>query len=189
MNASRLLAILLLLVGAHTAQAMRCDTSLTHSGDYEFQVRDRCGEPFWVETHYRADIYGSDVQQIERDVVYTAWFYNFGPNRLIVRLLFRDGRLVREETLGRGVAEIGDSCGDIGRLARGLSSGELVAYCGAPQSRYEQPGYVTRRLAPGVIRQDEDHREDWIYDLGDADFVFVAHVANGLVEGVERTRR
>jgi len=178
------LCLLILLAAAPAAHALRCGTRLVGNGDYDIQVRDRCGEPYWIEDHYQYVVAGSGSPvEIVQQVVYTAWFYNFGSNRLLVRLLFRDGRLVHEETLTRGVDEIGDSCGET-KMTTGISSGELVAYCGLPLSRNAQPILQTWPAGPGVYRQVENYREDWIYDLG-GNFLRVLHLLNGRVDSVE----
>lgn len=189
MNTHRLLSIvaLLLLVAAPAAHALRCGNRLLSSGDFEFQVRERCGNPYWIEQHYQTLIAGDDGVEIVQPVEYSAWFFNFGANRLLVRLLFRDGRLVREETLDRGVAELGSAC-SAARLREGVSSGELVAYCGEPSSRYVQPTLVSRRISAGLYRQSDSYREDWTYDFG-GDTVYLLHLARGRVEGVELVSR
>jgi hypothetical protein len=182
------IAVLILLLAAEpSAHALRCGNLLVHEGDYEVQVRDRCGDPYWIEDHYQFVVSGPETLQSVQQVVYTAWFYNFGSNRLLVRILFRDGHLVREDTLGRGVQEIGDSCGPA-KFDRGTSSGELVAYCGEPVSREALPDTVVRRLGPGVYSERDDYREDWIYDLGD-NFLYVAHLRNGHVDSTEHIAR
>ena len=177
----------LALACAPCAHALRCGNDLTHSGDYEFQIRARCGEPFWSESHYRIEAFGSKDLRVEREVRYTDWFYNFGTSQFMVRMQFRDGQLAAEEKLGRGVEEIGAGC-DGSRLLRGWSSGELVAYCGEPAQRYEHYATIERRVAHHAYTQDEDVSEDWIYDFG-GDLVYVAHLINGRVSYVEGRRR
>lgn len=188
MNLIRLLGSLLLLCAAMpAAQAMRCGNDLTHTGDYEFQVRYRCGEPLWIESHAKIESFGNKELRVEREVQYEDWFYNFGSSQFMVHAVFRDGQLLSEEKLGRGVDEVGAGC-EPARFGRGLSSGELVAYCGEPATRYVQPGTITRRVARGVYAQDDDYREDWIYDFG-GDSVYVAHLFDGRLNYFERRRR
>jgi hypothetical protein len=189
MTSSRwlLLVGLILLACAPAAHALRCGTRLVSNGDLEFQVRERCGSPYWIEQHYQILVAGDEAVEIAQPVEYSAWFFNFGANRLLVRLLFRDGRLVREETLDRGVAELGSAC-NAARLRAGVSSGELVAYCGEPASRYVQPTLVSRRVSAGIYRQSDSHREDWTYDFG-GDSVYLLHLTCGHVEDVELVSR
>jgi hypothetical protein len=190
MNTSGRLSLcaLLLFAIAPAAHALRCGSRLTGNGDYDFQVRDRCGEPYWIEDHYRLIVTGADspLQNVQQ-IVYTAWFYNFGPSRLMVRFLFRDGRLLREDTLGYGVNNLGDSCSPT-KLISGMSSGELVAYCGQPLSRNGQQGSTLRRIAPGAYSESDNYLEDWVYDLG-GDFLYVMHLRNGHSESVEHVHR
>jgi hypothetical protein len=188
MTATRWFAfIALLFAAAPAAHALRCGSDLIKPGEYDFQVRDRCGDPYWIEEHYQVIVNGTDALQTQQQIVYTAWFYNFGSNRLLVRILFRDGHLLREETLGRGVDDLGDSCG-AARLTGGISSGELVAYCGEPLSRNTQPGTLVRRLGPGTYSETDDYREDWVYDLS-GDFLYVVHLRNGHAGAVEQVHR
>lgn len=179
--------LLLLMAGAVPAQAMRCGNDLTHGGDYEFQVRNRCGAPLWVEDHYKIERIGNKEQSIEREVHFTDWYYNFGASQFMVHVQFRDGQLVSEEKLGRGVDEVGSAC-DSALRGHGFSSGELVAYCGEPASRNTHAGAITRRIASGVHETDEVDREEWIYDLG-GDWVYVAHLYDSRLNYVERRRR
>ena len=152
------IGLLLLFAVAPAAHALRCGTRLVSSGDQDFQVRERCGNPYWIEDHYQTVVAGDERIEIAQPTQYSAWFFNFGANRLLVRLLFRDGRLVREETLNRGVDELGAACSPV-RLSEGISSGELVAYCGEPTSRRVEPALITRRWRQSV-QPDESYRED-----------------------------
>ena len=189
MNTQRLLlgVGLLLMAIAPTAHALRCGNRLVTAGAPDFQVRDYCGAPYWIERHFHTLMAGDERVEIAEPVEYSAWYFNFGANRLLVRLVFRDGRLVREDTLDRGVAELGSACAPA-RLSQGISSGELVAYCGEPSSRREKPLLVTRRIAAGLYQQSDIHREDWTYDFG-GDFVYLLHLARGFVESVEQLPR
>jgi hypothetical protein len=51
---------------------------------------------------HRATHRGATVSASRVSVEVQTWTYNFGPTRLMRRLTFRDGRLVRVETLGVG---------------------------------------------------------------------------------------
>lgn len=189
MKSSRWLAIAVLLLLAVTpaAHALRCGNRLVTEGEFDFQVRERCGDPYWIEEHYQTLVAGDEQVEVVQPVEYSAWFFNFGANRLLVRLLFRDGRLVREDALGRGVDELGNSCAPA-RLSEGISSGELIAYCGQPASRRAQPVLVSRRVGPSLYRQSEGYREDWVYDFGGA-LVYMLHLARGVVQSVESLPR
>ena len=105
MSSPRLLICigLLLCALAPAAHALRCGTRLVTKGATDFQVRERCGNPYWIEAHYQVLVAGDERVEVAEPVEYSAWYFNFGSNRLLVRLLFRDGRHVREDALGRGV--------------------------------------------------------------------------------------
>jgi Protein of unknown function (DUF2845) len=164
--ALRLLALLAALLATAPAQALRCNGRLVDTGDHAVQVERRCGEPYWIETYSEWLVVGENralERRIERQL--EAWYYNFGPDRLLHRLLFVDGRLVRDDTLGYGVSEIGARC-NYDSLDRGLSIGEVVARCGLPASQNRRYGLVTLRDDSGLAREREARRDEWIYDPG-----------------------
>lgn len=181
--------ILAFLASAPSAFALRCDSRLVQTGDADFQVRERCGAPYWIDRFVDTEVVGAGRPvELQKDVPIEVWYYNFGPRRLIARLVFRDGRMVGEESLGYGVDEIGEACGPNLPLA-GMSAGEVYARCGEPQSRRVSNGYVVRRPAPGIERWRDLRDEDWTYDFGDNRFLRVLHLRNGRVESVESMRR
>ena len=180
-----LLLILALLLASQDAFAMRCGNRIISDGTQDFQVRDRCGEPFWTDRYTNVDVIGAygPLEQ-QRSVQFAVWYYNFGPRQLMRRLVFRDGLLLREDTLGYGVNEIGDDCNP-NRQLDGLSAGELVARCGEPASRRSETDTIVRRPTPGVEQWRDQRREEWIYDFGERRFVRVVRLIDGRVTGVD----
>ena len=184
----RTLLLLALLLAALPAYALRCGSRVVTRDDRDLLVRDRCGAPYFTDEMVTVDVYGADGP-VERQVenVYEAWYYNFGPRKLMVRLLFLNGRLQREDTLGYGVNAIGDSC-SLDSYPSGMSAGEIVAYCGLPASRTEQREAVIRRSGP-LERYRPERRETWTYDLGDSRFLRVLTIQNGRLQDVSTERR
>ncbi len=182
------LAFLALLASA-PATAMRCGNRLVSDGAQDFQVRERCGEPFWSDRYTDVIVIGRDgpVEQ-QREVQYEVWYYNFGPRQLMRRLVFRDGLLAQEDTLGYGVDRIGEDC-DPNRLFDGLDTGELVARCGEPASRRSRTDTLVRRPAAGIERWRDRRREEWIYDFGEQRNMRLLHVVDGRVEAAESLAR
>ena len=87
------LALLAALLAAAPAQGLRCDGRLVGTGDHAVQVERRCGEPYWIERYSECLVVGENQaleRRIERQL--DAWYYHFGPDRLLHRLLFIDGR-------------------------------------------------------------------------------------------------
>ncbi len=185
----RLLPILALLLASSSAFAMRCGNRLVSDGDRDFQVRDRCGVPFWTDQYTQVEVVGAygPLEQ-QRAVDFDVWYYNFGPRQLMRRLVFRDGRLVREDTLGYGVNEIGADC-DPNRLLDGLSAGELIARCGEPASRRIESDTVVRRPLRGVEQWRDQRREEWVYDFGDRRLLRLVQLVDGRVTGVDALPR
>jgi hypothetical protein len=183
------LLALCLLLASPAAQALRCGNRLVVDGARDYQVRERCGDPYWSEHDVRVEIVGRDgALELQREVQFDVWYYNFGPRQLLRRLEFRDGRLVHEGTLGYGVDEIGASC-DANLLVEGLATGELVARCGEPASRRSLTDTVVRRPAPGIEQWQGVQREEWVYDFGDRRLVRILQVLDGRVRDIERAPR
>jgi hypothetical protein len=184
-----LLPILVLMLASSNAFALRCGTRLVDNGDRDFQVRDRCGEPFWTDRYVNVEIVGAyGPLEHQSSVQFDVWYYNFGPRQLMHKMVFRDGVLFRDDTLGYGVNEIGDDCNENG-LFDGFSAGELFARCGEPASRRSQTDTIVRRPVRGIEQWRDHRREEWIYDFGDNRFVSSVRLVDGRVDGVERVRR
>ena len=115
-----LLAGVLLLV-ADPALAFRCGTKIVRDGMHEQQVIAACGEPTSVR-HLGHTIRAYDyrfrlrnpghiyyrtpgVGHFATEVVVTEFVYNFGPRKLMRRLIFEGSVLVEIETIGYGYIE------------------------------------------------------------------------------------
>lgn len=117
-----LAALLLLLVAASPAHAFRCGNKIVIKDMHEVQVRRACGEPTTLR-HIGRAMRGVNVPFERRllpglterawpgygyfaqEVVITEYVYNFGPRKLMRRLLFEGGVLVSIETMGYGYIE------------------------------------------------------------------------------------
>jgi hypothetical protein len=77
------------------ADALRCGDRLVHTDAAVGEVLAICGEPAHRQQQYvqRGDIL-YDTEEL--------WTYDFGPDRLLQTLQFRNGRLVAIETGGYG---------------------------------------------------------------------------------------
>ncbi|MCQ4165807.1 DUF2845 domain-containing protein [Tahibacter harae] len=181
----RLALLCLLLLLAAPAYALRCGSRVVNDGDRDFAVRERCGAPFYVEQFSSIDVRGADgPYETQVEDLYDAWYYNFGPRRLMVRLVFRNGELQNEETLGYGVNAIGDSC-NVDALPAGTSAGEIVAYCGEPATRRTQREAVVRRDGRGNEQYRPVRREEWTYDLGANQLLRILTLHNGRLQSVD----
>jgi hypothetical protein len=184
-----LLAAMVLLLVSPAAFAMRCGNRLVTVGQQDFQVRERCGDPFWSERYTVIEVTGArSPVETQREVQYDIWYYNPGRSDLMRRFVFRDGLLEREEMLGYGVDEIGSDC-DPNRPYVGLTSGELIARCGEPASHRQNNATQINRLAPGYQRWNEQRREEWIYDFGDERFLRQLQLVDGRVVQINILRR
>jgi hypothetical protein len=112
-----LFLLLLLAASAESAQAdaFRCGTRLVTEGDTRGEVSNKCGDPTEVDhssilVQPTAWIHGRPVAIANGfvEVPVEVWLYNLGPQRLMRRVRFQDGRVVAIETLGYGYIKSND---------------------------------------------------------------------------------
>ncbi len=182
-------AVLLAVMTPAAEAALRCGNRLVDEGDREFQVRERCGDPFWIETWTGIEVLdrGQPFER-QREVESSLWYFNFGPRALMQQLTFVDGVLRRIESLGYGVNEIGSNC-PYDRDLTGMSSGELVARCGEPAERRRRRDAVVLRPDPRLESWRDPRREEWIYDFGEDRLLRVLDLEQGRVVRVQAMRR
>lgn len=172
--------LILLLVFVPSAEAMRCGSDLVREGDLAYQVQRACGEPDWVGS-YRWD-YGAREE---------IWQYNFGPGALIRVMRFRDGRLRRIETAGRGFVESDEAgvCRPI-EVAKGMSAHKLLQRCGEPVQR--EIGHMTYRGDRTTLPYHKPRHEvrsvlveDWFYEFGSRHLPRRIRLMDGIVAEIE----
>jgi len=117
---------LLLLAGTglffpDSAHAFRCGNKIVRDGMHEAQVIAICGEPT-TQRIIGSTLRAPDVRAYPRDprypldrhyyplpypteVIVTEYVYNFGPRKLMRRLIFEGGVLVSIESIGYGYIE------------------------------------------------------------------------------------
>ena len=109
------------LLAADIAHAFRCGSKIVRDGMHEQQVIAICGEPttkrkigyavrafdFRIFRPHGSDVYHRHPSfgTLATDVIVTEWVYNFGPRKLMRRLVFEGGVLVTIETIGYGYHE------------------------------------------------------------------------------------
>lgn len=102
-------ALALAMASPGMADSMRCGTRLIVDGDTAGKLRSRCGEPTAVSrtAMLRAPVAWVNGRPVRVgygvvEVPVETWEYNFGPNRLILRVRIEDGLVVAIDTLGYG---------------------------------------------------------------------------------------
>jgi len=101
---------LALLAASPAFASMRCGSKLIDDGASRAEVAAKCGEPDDVVTlksvfrrpviwtNGRPYFVGEDFIEIPVE----SWIYNFGPNKLMRRVIFEGGFVTEIETLGYG---------------------------------------------------------------------------------------
>jgi hypothetical protein len=125
----KIVFFILLCLFAQTSFAFRCGNNLVSNGDTQYEVKDICGEPSdiskrsvymtYTKSGYEpclepnirlSRIAGSNdlvcivgaEEQIAKEVQIEEWLYDLGTTRLMRRVTFENGKVVKIESLGRG---------------------------------------------------------------------------------------
>jgi len=177
--------LLLLLLSASAQANLHCGNRLVNRGDPQYHVAEYCPEPFWVERweapldhqyHYSGPYGGRAFGGVR----FEAWYINFGSNKLMRRLVFRNGYLESTESLGRGVGFRPGSrrCSSRELRLAGNSAGEVYANCGTPDYIYDEPVAFVQQRHNGAFLNGGHfvYRTRWVYDFGsrrfDAELIF-----------------
>lgn len=175
-----LLAPLALLL-PQRAWALHCGTQIVKQGETAAQVRDACGEPFYVGHYVGPPGVGVETPVEPGAAVTTeAWYYNFGPQKLMVRLEFSGGVLAREQTLGYGFTGRGGPC-DTNIITVGMSVADLIARCGFPATLGRNP--LATAAAMGA--QAPAWGETWFYPGDGSRAAREVQLQDGQVVGVK----
>ena len=100
----------LLAASSSYANTMRCGTKIIDEGTTRSEVAAKCGEPDEVITArsvFRRPVMWTNgrpyfVGENYIEIPVESWIYNFGPNKLMRKVVFEGGYLVAIETLGYG---------------------------------------------------------------------------------------
>lgn len=166
-------------------QKFECSGRVIGAGLPRADVLAACGPPAWQDqrTDSRVDGIGPDGTVLV-SVFTEEWIFDFGPDRLLHFVYFRDGKVAGIRTGGYG--GLGSDCGDGDNLAIGDSKLEVFRKCGAParvgrgqegETELTDPDTVVRRIL------DSDY---WTYDFGPSRFVRMLTFGNGRLKIIER---
>ncbi|WP_111494548.1 MULTISPECIES: DUF2845 domain-containing protein [Marinobacter] len=159
--------------------AFRCGTSLVDEGDWPVEVREKCGEPDYVAIYPQAALPGIGiVQTVEH------WYYNPGPRSFVRRLIFRNGKLRQEESLGYGFLPGAPGNCSPRMLREGMNEFEIVRRCGEPLSKRVE-WVLPRRRVDHYSGYSAYPQEEWLYEFGPNEFRRVVTFREGRLIRVE----
>lgn len=187
-----LAALALLLATASVApvlaqsQTLRCEGRLARVGDWDFQLRQTCGTPYFVE-QWRALVSVATGPQvaISTPVDFEDWYFDQGSNRFLQRVRLRDGRITAVESLSAyGRRQPLEQCSGAS-VRTGISIGELVSLCGLPAQRRALDEALVSGHSPAVSVLPVRHQR-WIYALSNSRWLIV-ELVHGRVAALDTT--
>jgi hypothetical protein len=96
--ASLVAVILALIPTLALGQSMRCGSKLITEGISQVKVAALCGQPAQVVHPPAYDVVMPGASDVEDEI----WIYNFGPNKLMQRIRFRNGIVANIGSVGYG---------------------------------------------------------------------------------------
>jgi len=140
-NLWRLLLLVLLLSASTQVAALRCGTKLINTGDPVSRLQRYCPEPFWIERWSDPALLDNSPYGIQLTDGVEAWYINFGPRKLVRRMVFRNGELRSEETLGYGFNRAPEkaNCRGSDLDSAGDTLADLYRRCGPPDQESFYP--------------------------------------------------
>lgn len=173
-----------------SADQFYCERRLVQVGDPIWQVGRSCPRPFWREDYEEPaarDARGRVLgwQRVE------VWTLNFGANRFMRRLVFRNGYLIRVENLGYGVRwEPGSRrCSWRDLEQAGDTAAEVYAHCGEPDFRYPLASPYGHGGYGGPWAAGYGQRERWVYDFSSGRQARELDFFNGRLQHLSRHPR
>jgi hypothetical protein len=145
------------------AQAFYCGEQLVDVNAREDEVLGKCGVPDYSETWEEELVQKSPDEAFERgaSVTYAEWIYDFGPNRLIQILGFRDGVLKSVDARPHAPASGGECSAKIVEI--GDTKFEVLRKCGQPATRKQVTEKRMEPLDPVLRRRYAVTVERWTY--------------------------
>lgn len=161
--------------------AFRCGPNLVDIGHRTFEVEERCGEPDYAVSYPLRTLAGLGVTDEAEH-----WYYNPGPHGLIRMLVFHNGILRREQTLGRGFVDGEGARCKPGDLRTGLSEFEVMAMCGEPlSSRLFWRSHATHGKGHFGYGNYVTPVKEWVYEFGRNQFRRAVLMEGGRVSSIE----
>ena len=188
-----------LFVFALDAQALRCGNALVSKGDRKIEVVKKCGEPSLVES-WREEVAVYSETDLKRLVkvdnnYMEEWTYNFGPNRFIHFMTFRNGLLEKIETGLRGYSGPIPADSDKTRCGKMLTIGDkkidVLMKCGEPTLKEPRP----EKLFESVLDKERSilvertlliNEDEWTYNFGPSTFMYFIRFKNNEVVDIEQ---
>ena len=98
MKASLAAVILAFIPTLALGQSVRCGNKLITEGTSQAKVAALCGQPVQVVHPPAYDVVVPGASAVEEEI----WIYNFGPNKLMQRIRFRNGIVATIGSVGYG---------------------------------------------------------------------------------------
>lgn len=154
------------------------------TGDSQYEVLAKCGQPAYRDRDVQYLLVAGVRLQRE-----TIWYYDFGANRFIHILHFRDGTLSGISLGGYGYGDaVAGSCHS-NQISVGMTDYELLKQCGTPDDRRNMPEVlVPADRAPDGTYVVIDVRR-WTYDFGPGGLPLTVTIRKGVVREVQSGSR
>jgi len=166
-------------------QKLACSGRIIAVGVPLADVLAACGPPAWRDQRTDSWVDGIRPDGTVLVSVFTEeWIFDFGPDRLLHFLYFRDGKVAAIRTGGYGARSA--DCADGENLTIGDSKLEVFRKCGAPTRVGTEQKADKADNDPGAAYRRILDNNSWTYDFGPDRFVRLLTFSNGRLKSIER---
>jgi len=166
-------------------QKLDCSGRIIAAGVPQADVLAACGPPVWRDPRTDSWVEGIRPDGTVLVSVFTEeWIYDFGADRLLHFLYFRDGKVAAIRTGGYGGRSA--DCADGDNLAIGDSKLEVFRKCGPPSRVGTEQAADKADSEPGAGYRRMLDNDSWSYDFGPDRFVRRLTFRNGQLKSIER---
>jgi len=166
-------------------QKFECSGRIIAAGVSLDDVLAACGPPAWRDQRTDSWVDGIRPDGTVLVSVFTEeWIFDFGSDRLLHFLYFRDGKVAAIRTGGYGASSA--DCGDGENLSIGDSKLEVFRKCGAPTRVGTEQKADRADNDPGSAYRRILDNNSWTYDFGPDRFVRLLTFSNGRLKNIER---
>ena len=180
--------LFVLLVESAQADSMRCSNYIVENGDTKGDVLFKCGEPVSQSEYQEQLREGVDQsREVRTTFIFNDWVYNFGPDRFMQIVTFRNGRVVeiRSGDYGYSIKGGVDTCRDGQLLREGYTLAEVELKCGHPAYRERSSGIVIDKLDRHTGLRRTISIDEWMYNFGPTTFIRYLRFENGRLVKIE----
>jgi hypothetical protein len=177
--------MLIVVCASNQALSLTCPRGIVSLGESTAQVHIKCGEPtIWDQRIEDSSHRDDEGRWFHSSITIDEWTYDFGSNRLIQTLIFKNGDLIKVTSGGYGKGATNTATDRPGIISVGDSKSKVIIKWGQPtyvEQRQEERSMLGRM---GEVVQKTITIERLTYDFGPTRFIRILTFENSKLTNI-----